>query len=92
MLSQLTKPSDYGRFMRNASAILGFDARGELAKISCPALIIGGSDDNTVGNEASGELNTGIPGSELYVYEGLGHGAYEEAGDFYERVMEYCSR
>ena len=57
MLSQLTKPSDYGRFMRNASAILGFDAR-----------------------------------SELYVYEGLGHGAYEEAGDFYERVMEYCSR
>ena len=92
LLARFTKPSDYGRFMRNAHAILGFDARSELSKISCPTLIIAGSDDHTVGSEAASELSRGIPGSELFVYEGLGHGVYEEAADFYERVMEYCGR
>ena len=28
-------------------------------------------------------------GSALYLYPGLGHAAYEEAGDFYERVFRF---
>ncbi len=91
-LAKLTKPSDYDRFLKNADAILRFDARGELSKISCPTLIIAGSDDRTVGKDAASELHHGIPGSELYVYEGLGHGAYEEAKDFYERVLNFCDQ
>ena len=61
-----------------------------LPKITCPTLIIAGSDDRTVGNDAALELNRGIVGSKLYVYEGLGHGAYEEAKDFYDRVLDFC--
>ena len=91
LLARLTKPKSYDRFFRNARAILDFDAREELQKISCPVLIIAGSEDHTVGTEAAGELHRGIAGSELFVYEGLGHGAYEEAGDFYGRVFEFCS-
>ncbi len=64
----------------------------ELSKITCPTLIIAGSDDHTVGNDAAFELNRGISGSELYVYDGFGHGAFEEAKDFYKRVFEFCSR
>ena len=33
-----------------------------------------------------------IPGSELYMYEGLGHAAYEEAPDFNERVFGFLER
>ena len=92
LLARITKPGDYGRFRKNAFAILEFDAREELLKIKCPTLIIAGSDDRTVGRDAAGELNEGIAGSELFVYEGLGHGAYEEAKDFYDRVLEFCNR
>ena len=56
------------------------------------ALIIAGGDDKTVGNDAAGELHRGIAGSELFVYEGLGHGAFEEAKDFYDRILAFCSR
>ena len=76
--------------MKNAYAILGFDARDDLAKISCPTLIIAGSDDKTVGNDAASELNSGIMDSELFIYEGLGHGAFVEAKDFYDRVFGFC--
>jgi pimeloyl-ACP methyl ester carboxylesterase len=30
-----------------------------------------------------------IPGSELYVYQGLGHAAFEEAADFNRRVVDF---
>ncbi|MBR2256982.1 MAG: alpha/beta hydrolase [Blautia sp.] len=92
MIARLTKPASYDRFMKNALAILHFDSRSELSKITCPALIIAGSDDHTVGNDAARELNKAIAGSELYIYDGLGHGAYEEAKDFYDRILEFCSR
>lgn len=91
-LARFTKPRTYDRFLKNAHAILGFDCRSELSKISCPTLIIAGSDDHTVGNDAADELNRAIRGSELYVYEGLGHGAFEEAKDFYDRVLAFCGR
>lgn len=92
LLAGLTKPRNYDRFLRNAHAILSFDCRSELPKISCPTLIIAGSDDHTVGNDAADELVGAITGSELYVYDGLGHGAFEEANDFYDRVREFCDR
>ena len=92
LLSRFTKPANYDRFLRNARAILEFDLRGELEKISCPTLILAGSEDKTVGNEAAYELNRAIAGSELFVYDGLGHGAFEEAKDFYDLVFNFCSR
>ena len=91
-LAKFTRPADYERFLRNACAILDFDAREELKRISCPTLILSGENDKVVGRDAAYELNHGISGSELYVYTGLGHGAFEEAKDFYERVREFCDR
>ena len=92
LLAKFTKPSDYDRFLKNARAILEFDVRNELSEIICPTFIIAGSDDHTVGNEAAVELNRNIAGSELFVYDGLGHGAFEEAKDFYEKVFAFCNR
>ena len=92
LLARFTKPRSYDRFMRNAFAILKFDVRNELSKIGCPTLIIAGSDDHTVGSAAASELKNGIRDSELYVYEGLGHGAYEEAKDFYGRIFAFFEK
>ena len=92
LIAKATKPKDYDRFLKNAYAILSFDARDELSKITAPTLIIAGSDDHIVGNEAARELNRAIAGSELFVYDGLGHGAFEEAKDFYDRVLGFCDQ
>ncbi len=58
--------------------------------ITAPTLIIAGSNDKTVGNDAANMLKQGIAGSSLYVYDGLGHGLFEEAKDFYDRVFAFC--
>lgn len=88
-IAKLTKPSSYERFYRNAYAILDFDVRGELSRIKTPTLILSGDNDLTVGNDAPYELNRGIEGSSLYIYNGLGHSAFEEGKDFYDRVFEF---
>ncbi|MCR5799183.1 MAG: alpha/beta hydrolase [Lachnospiraceae bacterium] len=92
LIAKFTNPKSYDRFFKNAYAILGFDARGELREICCPTLIIAGEDDNTVGNEAPYLLSEGIKDSELFIYKGLGHGTFEEAKDFYDRIYEFCER
>ncbi len=89
VLGRMGKPAEYGRFRANAEAILAFDASGEIGKIACPTLILGGEEDRIVGAQASRELHERIRGSELHLYPGLGHAAYEEARDFYERVYEF---
>ena len=92
LLSRFTKPKSYDRFFKNAYAILNFNAKDDLKNIKCPTLIIAGSDDKTVGNEAPHLLEEGILGSEVFIYEGLGHGAFEEANDFYDRLYEFCEQ
>lgn len=92
VLARFTKPDSYERLYRNAEAILEFDARNELSRISCPTLIIAGDDDKTVGNDAPYELEKGIKNSELFIYKGYGHGLYDECKDFYDRILEFCGR
>ena len=91
VLGMVGKPKNYDRFLVNARAILGFDVQEELDKICCPTYIIAGGADKTVGVEASYVMKERIRNSELYVYEDLGHAAYEEAKDFYHRVYEYLA-
>ena len=90
LLAKFTKPKDFERFLRNAEAILEFDARDELNKIKCPTFIISGDDDKTVGNEAPYEMSERINGAKVHIYHGIGHSAFEEAKDFYDRVFEFC--
>ena len=91
LMAKFTKPGSYERFFRNACAIMEFNACEELSKICCPTQIIAGDDDRTVGNEAPHALRSGIPGSTMCIYQGLGHGVFEEAKDFYDKVFGFCS-
>ena len=89
VIGHIGKPESYARFLINAGAISGFDCTAELGRISCPTLIIGGGKDKIVGPDASRELHEKIAGSQLFMYEELGHAAYEEAPDFNQRVFDF---
>lgn len=88
LLSQMAKKRDFGRFVALARACLTCNAYPELHKITCPTLVIGGRQDKIVTGEASAEIAEAL-GCELYLYDGLGHAAYEEAGDFNKRVYRF---
>ena len=92
VIGLIGRPKNYERFMANAKAILAFNGEAELSRISCPTLIIGGSEDRIVGAEASYRMHEMIKDSELHIYEGLGHAAYEEAADFNKRVFAFLDR
>ena len=83
------KPQSFHRFLGQAAACLSHDAAAELPALACPALIVGGAEDAIVTAAASRELHDLIPGSRLYIYDGLGHAAYEEARDFKSRVRAF---
>ncbi len=89
LLAAVRKPKDFSRFLTQAEACLGHDAYDRLGEIRCPVLVIGGTEDQVVSGEASRELAAAIPGAELYMYEGLSHAVFDEAGDFFERAAAF---
>ena len=84
------KPKSFSRFVTQASSCVTHDTWEYLSQITCPTLVIGGSDDRIATGTASEEIAEKIPGCKLYMYDGLGHGLYEEAKDFQQRVMDFC--
>ena len=59
---------------------------------SAQLLILGGGIDQIVGTEAAERLASRITGAQKYIYEKFGHGAYEEAKDFQERVLAFLEK
>ena len=90
LLGNLGKPRSFARFLTQADSCLSHDTYNALPRIACPTLVIGGTEDRVVTGQASEEIAAQIPGSELYLYQGLSHGLYEEAPDFLRRVADFC--
>ena len=90
LLGSLGKPKSFDRFLIQAESCVTHDTYDRLGSISCPTLVIGGTDDRIVTGKASEEIAEKIPGSQLYMYQGLGHGLYEEAPDFLQRIRDFC--
>lgn len=88
LLNILQKPEDPVRFMTLAKACLTCDTYERLPQINCPVLVIGGGKDQIVTGEASREIADKIH-CPIYIYETLGHAAYEEANDFNKKVYEF---
>ena len=88
LLTMIQKPKDVQRFLTLAKACLTCNAYAELEKIKCPVLVIGGLCDQITTGEASVEIAQKM-GCEIYMYEALGHAAYEEATDFNQRVYTF---
>lgn len=89
LMGSVGKPKSFDRFMIQARSCITHDAYDELPGITCPTLVIGGTDDRIVTGKASSEIADQIPDSKLKMYLGLGHGLYENK-DFLVQVRRFC--
>lgn len=89
IISRIGKPDNFKRFIAQANACLSHNTFQNLSEIKCPTLVIGGDSDKVVGKGTSQEISQQIPDSELIIYKGLGHGAYEEGKNFNNDVMNF---
>ena len=90
VLTKLGKPKDFSRFITLAKACLTCDSYPELYKITCPVFVIGGKQDRVVTGAASEEIAAAL-GCNIYMYDTLGHAAYEEAPDYNKRIDQFLS-
>lgn len=88
LLTVLQRPKNVPRFITLAKACLTCNAYDELDKIQCPVFVIGGMQDKVVSSEASMEIADKL-GCEIFMYDDLGHAAYEEAKDFNQKVLDF---
>lgn len=91
LLTILQTPKDVPRFITLAKACLTCDTYDRLGEIRCPVLILGGAKDKVVTGEASEEMAKKL-NCQIYMYNELGHAAYEEAADFNRRVYDFLVR
>ena len=76
------------RFEKLAKACLTCETYDRLEEIRCPVLVLGGGKDRVVTGEASVEIAKKL-NCEYYIYEDLGHEAYNEAKDFNKRIYAF---
>ena len=88
VLMKTTKLTDPERFIRLAKACLTCNTYERLDEIRCPVLVLGGKEDQIVTAEASVEIAERL-GCPIYMYDGLGHSAYEEGKDFNQRIYQF---
>ncbi|MDY6916888.1 MAG: alpha/beta fold hydrolase [Chloroflexota bacterium] len=80
-------------YARQFAAARQHDARERLGRIAAPTLVLVGRQDILLPVRLSEELAAGIPGAELVVLEGGGHGfLVEVADDFNRAVLEFLDR
>jgi pimeloyl-ACP methyl ester carboxylesterase len=85
-----TPPEAFGRQVQAAIRHNTFD---RLPDIRCPTLVITGDDDKVVPADNSRILAEGIPGAELAVLPGAGHGyLVEKAAESNAVVLEFLRR
>jgi pimeloyl-ACP methyl ester carboxylesterase len=61
-------------FLTTVDAVIAHDTRAALASLTSPALLIGGTDDPFFSTQSLRETAAAIPGAELHLYHGSGHG------------------
>jgi pimeloyl-ACP methyl ester carboxylesterase len=69
--------------------MLTMDARAALAKVVCPALVLGGTYDPITPTVCSEEIYMALPKGigRLELFEGAGHGVYRDEPDRAERLL-----
>lgn len=92
MISAMTKPKSYDRFLVQANACLIHDCYDKLPSITAPTLVLGGEQDAVVGPEPSREIAARIPNAQLKMYKNWGHGLYDEEQGFYPFLLDYLTK
>lgn len=92
LLGSIGKPESFRRFVIMANACINHNAVQELYKIKASTFVIGADNDKVAGPNTSEEIANRVEGSKLHIFNGLGHGAYEEAKDFNRMVLDFLEK
>lgn len=79
------------RFLKLANACLTCNNYHQLDKIKCPVFVIGGGKDQIVSKEGSIEIIEKL-NCKYYIYDDLGHEAYNEAKDFNQKIYNFLNQ
>lgn len=91
LCAKIGRQKDTSRFTNLAKACFSCDTYDELENIKCPVFVIGGKKDRILTGAASEEIAEKL-GCEIYMYQNLGHSAYEEARDFNRKVLKFLEK
>ena len=80
-------PVDFTGYTRQMEAVGTHDTYDRLPEIKMPTLVIAGDKDRLIPIENSRIIASRIPGAELVILEGMGHGFYTEARDETARIL-----
>ena len=87
-MAQSIKPEELSRFIILAAGLYDFDLSGQISRITCPVLVIGAGADRIMGPDSAPDLAERL-GCDLYIYKGYGHGVYDEAPDYVDRLKQF---
>ena len=74
-------------------ALVGFDKREALSRISVPTLLLAGSKDGNAPAPTMAKMAEKVPGAEYVCLDGIGHLAFAEApGEFDRAVLDFLDR
>ncbi len=82
---------DYSNFLISLNAIRHFDISKEIGKISCPAFVLGAGEDRVLGVQAAKDLIGALDCGD-FIYDGYGHGVYDEAPDYLSHILDFLKR
>ena len=77
---------EINKFITLAEGTEGFNVYGELKDIKAKTLVLADKKDKIISPEAYDDFDM-IPGVTKYLYDEFGHAVYDEAPDFFERVL-----
>lgn len=79
---------EFRNFLISLNGMKDFDIRNQLGAVICPAFVLGAGEDRVLGVQASRDLMD-LLHCDGYIYEGKGHGVYDEAPDYLSHVKEF---
>ena len=82
---------DYRNFLISLNAVKTFDISKEMDKITGRAYVLGAGEDRVLGIQASKDL-IGALDCDHYIYDGYGHGVYDEAPDYLSHIIGFLKK
>jgi pimeloyl-ACP methyl ester carboxylesterase len=80
-------------FIQQSNAVIAHDVEAQLGRITAPTLITFGRRDLLTSTRFADRLKSGIPNSEVLIFEGCAHAPlYEQVEEFNQKTLQFLQR
>jgi 3-oxoadipate enol-lactonase len=80
-------------FIQQSNAVIAHDVEAQLGRITAPTLMTFGSRDLLTSTRFADRLKSGIPNSEVLIFEGCAHAPlYENVEEFNQKTLQFLQR